>query len=121
MHALERDNFYFKQAARELRRQLKEVTSGSLASGGAPALAGSAPADGDGSAGHRRAQTADAERTRLERENTQLANELANLKKYLLKNPSAQMVRVSKRDHALLAGQGGPPRDSTGSAHNVER
>ena len=125
LQALERDNFYFKQAARELRRQLKETTGGGSA--GANALGGGNGGGGNGAnagaadaiPGRARPQTADAERARLERENQQLSNELANLKDYLLKNPSAQMVRVSKRDHVALSGAGGPPRDSTGNAHNV--
>jgi len=104
VHALERDNFYFKQAARELKRQLHESSAGASA--------------GDSSGG-RRAQTADTERARLEAENQQLGNELANLKEYLLKNPSAQMVRVSKRDHmaalAPAAQPGASPRNSTGN------
>jgi hypothetical protein len=114
VHALERDNFYFKQAARELRRQLKESLA-SAATLSPPARVGPS-VDGSACGGQQRGQTADLERARLEHENEQLTNELSNLKSYLLQNPAAQMVRV-KRDLALLnsADRQSLPRASTGS------
>jgi hypothetical protein len=83
--ALERDNFFFKEKARELKRQLKDA----LANGGRASRDGAAAA-------------ADGELEGLARENAQLVNELANLKEYLLRNPAAQMVRVSKREQQSL-------------------
>lgn len=101
--ALERDNFYFKAAAKELRRQLREAQAAGGAEGGAPPPA--AVPEGDAE--------------RLRRENALLANELTNLKTYLLRNPSAQMVRVSKREQTLLsphpAGPAGPEARVTGA------
>jgi len=95
------------------------TASGPVSAVAGPNAVGANAGAADAIPGRARPQTADAERARLERENQQLSNELANLKDYLLKNPSAQMVRVSKRDHVALSGAGGPPRDSTGNAHNV--